>query len=98
MKRSIVLVDGGFLRSQTNEARHTYDVPFIEKFSRSCLAKDEECLRISVMLSGSSGVAETMMDCESGSIAGKAAATIRLRARPLCRPSLHIFAKGLDRF
>jgi hypothetical protein len=46
MKKTIVLVDGGFLRSQANEAKKTYDVPFIQKFSLSCLAKDEECLRI----------------------------------------------------
>lgn len=46
MKRTIVLIDGGFLRSQTNEAKKMYDVPFIEKFSLSCLAADEECLRI----------------------------------------------------
>jgi uncharacterized LabA/DUF88 family protein len=46
MKKTVVLIDGGFLRSQVNEAKKTYDVPFIERFSLSCLGQDEECLRL----------------------------------------------------
>src|SRR5260370_31084576 len=46
MKSTIVLIDGGFLRSLTKKAKKTYDPPFIEKFAHSCLSADEECLRI----------------------------------------------------
>ncbi|MDQ2834114.1 MAG: NYN domain-containing protein [Acidobacteriota bacterium] len=46
MKTTVVLIDGGFLRSQTKKAKKKYDPPFIEKFALSCIAADEECLRI----------------------------------------------------
>jgi len=46
MKSTIVLIDGGFLRSVTKLAGRTYDPPFIETFAHSCIGTDEECLRI----------------------------------------------------
>lgn len=46
MKSTIVLIDGGFLRSQAKKAHKHYDPVFIEKFAHSCIAADEECLRI----------------------------------------------------
>lgn len=46
MKTTIVLIDGGFLRSQAKAANRRYDPPFIERFAHSCIAADEECLRI----------------------------------------------------
>lgn len=46
MKSTIVLIDGGFLRSQAKKAGRVYNPAFIQKFALSCIAKDEECLRI----------------------------------------------------
>jgi uncharacterized LabA/DUF88 family protein len=46
MKSVIVLVDGGFLRSAAKRAGKKYDPAFIDKFSRACISKDEDCLRI----------------------------------------------------
>jgi uncharacterized LabA/DUF88 family protein len=46
MKKSILLIDGGFLRSQARTAQHTYNPPFIERFAHGCRAADEEFLRI----------------------------------------------------
>jgi uncharacterized LabA/DUF88 family protein len=46
MKTTIVLIDGGFLRSQANKAGKHYNPAFIERFALSCVAADEECLRI----------------------------------------------------
>lgn len=46
MKSAIVLIDGGFLRSQTRKANKTYNPEFIERFALSCIQGDEECLRI----------------------------------------------------
>jgi len=46
MKSTVVLIDGGFLRSQAKKANKTYKPPFIEKFALACIAKDEECLRV----------------------------------------------------
>lgn len=46
MKSAIVLIDGGFLRSQAKKAGKTYDPAFIEQFALSCIKNDEECLRI----------------------------------------------------
>lgn len=45
MKTTIVLIDGGFLRSQAKRAQVTYDPPFIERFAKSCLTPEEDCLR-----------------------------------------------------
>jgi uncharacterized LabA/DUF88 family protein len=46
MKSAIVLIDGGFLRSQAKKASKIYNPTFIQKFALSCIAHDEECLRI----------------------------------------------------
>ena len=46
MKSTIILIDGGFLRSQAKKAGLNYDPAFIQKFALSCIANDEECLRI----------------------------------------------------
>ena len=46
MKSAVVLIDGGFLRSQCKAAGFTYDPAFIQRFALSCIALDEECLRI----------------------------------------------------
>jgi uncharacterized LabA/DUF88 family protein len=46
MKSTIVLIDGGFLRSQAKAANRVYDPAFIERFALSCIGADEECLRI----------------------------------------------------
>ena len=46
MKTTIVLVDGGFLRSMSKAAKKTYNPAFIDQFAKSCVAADEECLRI----------------------------------------------------
>lgn len=47
MKTStIVLVDGGFLRSTSKRAGQRYDPAFIEKFAHACISAEEECLRI----------------------------------------------------
>lgn len=44
--KTVVLIDGGFLRASTKAARKTYDVGFIDKFARKCVAKEENLLRI----------------------------------------------------
>jgi uncharacterized LabA/DUF88 family protein len=46
MKSTIVLIDGGFLRSQAKQAYIPYKPHFIQRFALSCIASDEECLRI----------------------------------------------------
>jgi len=46
MKSTIVLIDGGFLRSMARIAGKTYDPPLIERFAHACMGPDEECLRI----------------------------------------------------
>jgi uncharacterized LabA/DUF88 family protein len=46
MKSTIVLIDGGFLRSQAKRASIPYKPHFIQKFALSCIGLDEECLRI----------------------------------------------------
>ena|SRR5665213_1788925 len=46
MKTTIVLIDGGFLRSQAKKANEVYNPSFIQRFALSCIAIDEECLRI----------------------------------------------------
>ncbi len=46
MKSVVVLIDGGFLRSQANRAKKKYDPAFIDRFARACIGKDEECLRV----------------------------------------------------
>ena len=46
MKKTIVLIDGGFLRSQARSAKLAYDPPFIEKYALACRAPDEDLLRI----------------------------------------------------
>jgi uncharacterized LabA/DUF88 family protein len=46
MKSTIVLIDGGFLRSQARVANKRYNPEFIERFAHSCIAADEECLRV----------------------------------------------------
>jgi uncharacterized LabA/DUF88 family protein len=46
MKSTIVLIDGGFLRSMAKKAKKTYNPPFIEKFAHACIGADEECLRV----------------------------------------------------
>lgn len=46
MKSTIVLIDGGFLRSMAKKAKRPYDPSFIEKFAHACIGKDEEFLRI----------------------------------------------------
>jgi uncharacterized LabA/DUF88 family protein len=45
-KSTIVLIDGGFLRSMAKKAKKLYDPAFIEKFAHACISADEECLRI----------------------------------------------------
>jgi len=46
MKSTIVLIDGGFLRSQAKRSKKLYNTPLIEKFALSCIGPNEECLRI----------------------------------------------------
>jgi uncharacterized LabA/DUF88 family protein len=46
MRAVVVLIDGGFLRSQANKAKKHYNPDFIEKFALSCVTADEDCLRI----------------------------------------------------
>jgi uncharacterized LabA/DUF88 family protein len=46
MKKTILLVDGGFLRSVARKAHHVYNPAFIEKFALGCRLPDEEFLRI----------------------------------------------------
>jgi uncharacterized LabA/DUF88 family protein len=46
MKRTILLIDGGFLRSQAKRANHVYNPDFIERFAQGCKLQDEEYLRI----------------------------------------------------
>jgi uncharacterized LabA/DUF88 family protein len=45
-KSTVVLIDGGFLRSQAKRAGKHYDPALIEMFALSCIAPDEECLRV----------------------------------------------------
>ncbi len=44
--KTVLLVDGGYLRATAKGAGHTYDNSFIEKFSHSCFLGDEYLLRI----------------------------------------------------
>ncbi|MGE0653683.1 MAG: NYN domain-containing protein [Alphaproteobacteria bacterium] len=44
--KTVVLIDGGYLRASVKSARKTYDNPFIESFSRKCIEADEYLLRI----------------------------------------------------
>ncbi len=46
MKLTIVLIDGGFLRSMAKKANKLYNPAFIEKFAHACIQADEECLRV----------------------------------------------------
>lgn len=46
MKSAIVLIDGGFLRSQARKAGRKYDPALIERFSLACIQADEEGLRV----------------------------------------------------
>ena len=46
MKKTILLIDGGFLRSQARYAKHVYDPHFIEKYALACQKPDEELLRV----------------------------------------------------
>ena len=46
MKKTILLIDGGFLRNAARAAKHTYDPSFIQRYALACLGKDEEFLRI----------------------------------------------------
>lgn len=45
-KKVVILVDGGFLRILCRKAGLLYDNSFIEDFSKSCKAEDEEIIRI----------------------------------------------------
>jgi uncharacterized LabA/DUF88 family protein len=45
-KSTIVLIDGGFLRSVAKKANKHYNPAFIERFAHACISADEECLRI----------------------------------------------------
>lgn len=44
--KTAILIDGGHLRALARAAKHRYDPDFIEKVALSCLAADEEPLRI----------------------------------------------------
>src|ERR1700759_1278574 len=52
LKKSVLLIDGGFLRSVSRAAHRnrnpqfSYDPAFIERFALSCKGQDEEFLRI----------------------------------------------------
>jgi uncharacterized LabA/DUF88 family protein len=46
MKKAILLIDGGFLRSVARKANHVYTPIFIEQFALGCREPDEEFLRI----------------------------------------------------
>lgn len=46
MKKTITLIDGGFLRNVTKAAKLKYDPIFIERFAHACRAEEEEFLRI----------------------------------------------------
>lgn len=45
VRKTAVLIDGGFLRVQAKKASKTYDPVFIEKMAHACIAVDEEPLR-----------------------------------------------------
>jgi len=44
--KTAVLIDGGFLRACAKSAHKTYDVSFIERFSRKCVDATEYLLRV----------------------------------------------------
>jgi uncharacterized LabA/DUF88 family protein len=44
--KTIILIDGGFLRALVNRAKKVYDPDFIEKFAHSCKSADEAIFRI----------------------------------------------------
>jgi hypothetical protein len=46
MFRLAVLIDGGNLRVLTRQAGHTYEPDYIEKVAPTCVASDEQLVRI----------------------------------------------------
>jgi len=46
MKKTILLIDGGFLRKQAHIAHRVYDPQFIERYALACHTPDEDLLRI----------------------------------------------------
>src|SRR5260370_2259344 len=46
MLRIAVLIDGGNLRVLTRQAGHTYEPDYIEKLALTCVAPDEQLVRI----------------------------------------------------
>ncbi len=46
MKKTILLIDGGFLRKQARNADHIYNPQFIERYALACHTADEDLLRI----------------------------------------------------
>lgn len=45
-KKTIILLDGGFLRVKANKAGKIYNPTFIANFAQKCKASDEEILRV----------------------------------------------------
>lgn len=46
LKKTVILIDGGFLRVKTTHAGKKYDPGFIESFAHRCICEDEEILRV----------------------------------------------------
>ena len=46
MKKTILLIDGGFLRKQARNAKHVYNPDFIQRYALACQTPDEDLLRI----------------------------------------------------
>ena len=44
--KTVLLIDGGYLRASAQKAGKTYDNPFIEAFAKLCVAPDEYLLRV----------------------------------------------------
>lgn len=44
--KTVLLIDGGYLRACARAANHTYDNPFIEAFAKACPHADENLLRV----------------------------------------------------
>lgn len=44
--KTVLMVDGGYLRACAKVAGHNYDNPFIEAFAKACPVPDEDLLRV----------------------------------------------------